>query len=300
MSSCDQDIQFIYPPIGSSAKIKHSNIKKLFLSFKKTNNDVYVYDDISLSSIKIRYERSDEHLYTICLYYVQNNKEKVIFNYMASVVNEYVHIFLRITYFDKHLSKFSDNPPNSFIKNINKILNKNYKNFQNMSSKQEETKPQNTQEIQPQKTITPEPTFSCDELSFKEFSIQHLGYYIPNGLREIIKIYGDALPKNQWIKRCVDLNAVSCRIILRKNKSKSVLRFSKIISSRFELKIGLGNNMNTSQVDKFDWRVGYNEENLQLIKNAFIELNKWYKEKRQMRNKELMETHIKDNFKPLE
>lgn len=126
---------------------------------------------------------------------------------------------------------------------------------------------------------------SINELYFKELSANHFEFYIPNKLRKVVEKYGVRGNSGPKI-RAIDFNSKICFIMLRKTKSKSVLRLNSKNKDKFILKIGVGNSLITNQSDKFEWRVPHTEENIQHLKTSMIELNKWYKEKKELYQKE--------------
>lgn len=221
----------------------------------------------------------------------------------------------------------------SFYGKINKKLNEIYNHIKQKIAEQSRIETKNSNQKKPLPTqqtvptvspqeiaitqqVVPVSPVSINELSFREFTEKHLEYHIHADLREIVNKYGQARSNkklNDFRKREVELKTKLGDVVLRKTKTRSVFRLNKRDSTKFVLKIGTGDFLNTSQRN-FEWRVDNNEENIQHIKDAFVELNKWYKEKKEINVKEKLDEENKkkeaelkkvellkqNNFKPLE
>lgn len=334
MSPTTQDLKFI-DIVLINGKLKpvfiEDSLKEFFTEFSKIQG----ISNIQLFGGQHEFQIRCQKLQNASLFLsVQTGKDWEYFIccfYAVKINSEPIFVSEAINNLEKFLVNCMEKNSDFVCMKIDKLLNEMYKQVQKCNPKQTETKPQNTQETQPvqvqsaqeiQQPTEPviesimqatKPAISPKEFYSKEFTVKHLEYYIPNDFRELVKKYGVKGNKTN-ILRAINLKSKIYCVMMRKTKAKSVLRVSKSNSNNLVLKIGTGDYLLTNLSYTFEWRESHTEENIQHIKDAFVELNKWYKEKKELFEKEkiaeefkkkeietkLIEGLEKGEFKPLE
>ncbi len=198
--------------------------------------------------------------------------EKSLFNEINMELNELFDLF-------------SQNPKNT---NLNKGIATNATATTNTSTTNNQL-PENTNETQP-------PQYDLNKMYVKrteDTTISHnIKFVVPDTYRQIMAKFGTERAKGIG-RRCIDFNNAKIQIIiLRKTKSKSVLRQLKG-NDNLVLKIGTGVFHGTADDKNFEWRVPHTAENVKHIEDALINFNKWFEEKLKEEEKQKIENERK-------